>query len=76
VDLRALNADLARALGVGDVRQVRSITLRLQADDVPTVTVERIILPGQPGAKAVDDITAVVAVHRLVPSEPEEIKPT
>jgi hypothetical protein len=71
-DLRTLNTDLARVLGVGDVSNVRKVTLTLEPHALPTVVVERLYLPGAAGNKLVDQLSTAVCVHRLKPSEPTE----
>lgn len=64
----AINMALQRALGLGSLTQVRSVTLRLHAGELPLITVERLLLPGQAGAP-VDDIATAVHVYRLQPVE-------
>jgi hypothetical protein len=71
-DLQTLNTDLARALGVVDISNVRKVTLTLDPHAVPTVVVERIYLPGAAGNLIVDQLSTAICVHRLIPSEPTE----
>lgn len=72
-DFRQLNADLARVLGVGDTSKVSSVTLTLRGNSLPTVTVERIYLPGAAGEGLLDGVRTLVSEHQLVPSQPKAV---
>lgn len=45
-ELKKLNEELARALGVGDLKHVTGITLTLSPSDWPTVEVRKYLLNG------------------------------
>jgi hypothetical protein len=60
MNLRDLNVQLARALGVSDITHVKSVTLTLSANEMPTVRIERFIL-------SADSMQETVEMLRLVP---------
>ena len=65
IDLHKLNADLARALGVSDLKNVSRITLELSPLELPVVTVKRHL-------KSADMLQTAVEVLRL---EPRDLEP-
>ena len=67
MDLPRLNEQIARALGVRDLSNVTKVTLELTGNTLPTITVEKRILPGQDGAALVDKLQTVVEVLHLAP---------
>lgn len=60
----AINCELARALGVEDIRNVRSVTLQIIAGKAPTVLVELSV-------RSADGLRTAVDVLRLA-ARPEE----
>lgn len=58
----ALNQEVVRALGFGEVKQVTRLTLDILPGKPPTVTVEKLLTPAE-----VDKLATVVEVFRLEP---------
>ena len=54
-----INHELCRALGIADMHHVSKVELILQAGELPTVLVRRIVLPKEGGAVA-DRLATVV----------------
>ena len=75
-DFRKLNADLARVLGVENISNVQTVTLVLSGGSLPTVTVERVYLPGASGDSLTEGFRAVLTMHQLAPSESKEVTPS